>query len=188
MALALTTAVSILVSPEGEALNLFNIPAESAAIFGAFFITLVPFYHGASIYLLQAHRKPLATKKRGDALVDFFAFALEAVIFYAMAKSTTDLEGFIIWFGALLLLDTVWVVFTYFKSQTEREQAPKWWLVLNGGMLLVLILLWGFASTGGTQVYLLLFAVAVIRTAIDYWKCYDHYFPSQKKTILDCKK
>lgn len=181
MALALTTAVSILVAPENKAINLFNISAESAAIFGAFFVTLVPFYHGASIHLLQAHRNPSATKKRGAALVDFFAFALEAVIFYAMAKSTTQLEGFIIWFGALLLLDTVWVAFTYFKAQTEKEQAPKWWIALNSGMLLVLILLWNPATTGGTQIYLILFAVAVIRTVIDYWKCYDHYFPEQKK-------
>ncbi len=181
MALALTTAVSILVAPEGKVLNLFNISAESAAIFGAFFVTLVPFYHGASIYLLQAHRNSPPTKKRGGALVDFFAFALEAVIFYAMAKSTTQLEVFIIWFGALLLLDTFWVSFTYFKSQTEKEQAPKWWVVLNGGMLLVLILLWNPATTGGTQLYLILFAAAVIRTVIDYWKCYDHYFPLQKE-------
>jgi hypothetical protein len=180
MALALTTAVSTTVAPEGKALNPFEIPIKSLAIFGTFFITLVPFYHGASLHMLRTYQNNSKTRKKGEALVDFFALAFEAIIFYAMAKSVTELETFIPWFGALLILDTGWVAFTYFKSQTDVGQAPKWWGVLNGGMILVLILLWGPARTGESQFHAMLFAAAVIRTFVDYWKCYHYYFPRER--------
>nr|MDO8081918.1 hypothetical protein [Candidatus Freyarchaeota archaeon] len=179
MALSLTTAVSMSVAPEGKALNLFDLSVESLAIFGTFFITLVPFYHGASLYMLRTYRGDSTGRKKGEALVDFFALALEAVIFYAMAKSVTQLQSFIPWFGALLILDIGWIGFTYFKSQTEVGQAPKWWAVLNGGMILVLILLWIPARATETQVHAILFAAALIRTFVDYWKCYNYYFPTE---------
>jgi hypothetical protein len=179
MALALTTAVSSTVAPEGKALSLSDLSASNLAIFGTIFITLVPFYHGASLHMLRTYRNNSKTRKKGEALTDFFALALEAVIFYAMAKSLTQLQSFLIWFGALLVLDTGWVAFTYFKSQTEIGQAPKWWAVLNIGMILVLILLWGSARTGETQIYAILFVSALIRTLVDYWKCYNFYFPGE---------
>jgi len=180
MALALTTAVSTTVAPEGKALNPLELPIRSLAIFGTFFVTIVPFYHGASLHMLRTYQNNPKTRKKGEALVDFFALALEGIIFYAMAKSATSLETFISWFGVLLILDTGWVGFTYFKSQTEVGQAPKWWAVLNCGMILILALLWGLAKTGESQVYAILFAASVIRTFIDYWKCYHYYFPKEK--------
>lgn len=181
MALALTTAVSMTVAPGGEALNLLGISTSSWAIFGAFLATIVPFYHGASIHMLRTLKDNPATRKKGEVLVDFFALTLEAVIFYAMAKSISQLESFVLWFGVLLALDIVWVSFTYFKSQKEVGQAPKWWAILNGGMLLALILLWAWIRTNETQVYATLFALALTRSVADYWKCYSYYFPEEKK-------
>lgn len=180
MALALTTAVSMTIAPYGNAVSMFDLSVQNLATFGTFFITLVPFYHGASLHMLRTHRENSISRKRGEALIDFFALALEAVIFYAIAKSVGQPESFVLWFGALLLLDTSWVGFTYFKSQTDVGQAPKWWAVLNGAMLMALMLLWTPLRLQDPQAYVLLFAISLVRTFLDYWKCYTYYFPEKK--------
>jgi hypothetical protein len=180
MALALTTAVGMTVAPQDNALRIFDLSSQSLAIFGTFFITLVPFYHGASLHMLTTHRDSSAPRKRGEALVDFFALALEAVMFYAMAKSIGQSESFVLWFAALLLLDTGWVGFTYFKSQTDVGQAPKWWAFLNSAMLLILMLLWSPLRAQEPQAYALLFGASLVRTFLDYLKCYTYYFPEKK--------
>lgn len=146
MALSLTTSVNMTVAPFGEVISLTDLSAQSLSFFGTFFITLVPFYHGASLHIIKSYRSKNKKPKKGEPLIDFFALSIEAIIFFAMSRSIGKLHTFIGWFGALLLLDLFWVCLTYYKSQDETGQAPTWWAILNGGMIVFLLLFWGFFS------------------------------------------
>jgi hypothetical protein len=183
IALALVTAIGFTVSPYGIALNPFELKLEYLAIFGCLFVTIVPFYHGASMYMLKTYQNAILSSKKGAALVDFFALALEGVVFYAMGSSIHYLDSFIMWFVILLVIDLFWYGFTYFKAENTIEPAPKWWAIINGATILVLIVLSSASVRNFVQIYAVLFAVAVIRSVLDYALCYDYYFPQVKKNI-----
>jgi len=180
IALALTAAIGLTVSPSGIALSPFELNERNLTLFGAFFATIVPFYHGASAYMLRTYKYGISQSKKGAPLVDFFILTVEGVIFYAIAASIQNLESFIVWLTLLFLLDIIWVGFTYFKS-ADNSQAPKWWAILNGGMVLFLIIISGLRTEFWVQVHTLLFAVAIVRTCLDYKLCYSIYFPSREK-------
>lgn len=180
IALALTAAIGFTVSPNGVALSPLELNWKYLALFGVFFITIVPFYHGASVYLLRTYKHGNPSPNRGAPLVDFFALAIEGVFFYAIATSIKNLDSFILWFTLLFLLDIVWIGFTYFKS-TERTEAPKWWVILNSIMVILLIVIYGIDANAWPQIFSLVFAAAVIRTFLDYVLNYDYYFPKVAK-------
>lgn len=179
IALALTTAIGITISPNGVSFSPLKLNEKYLTLFFAFFLTIVPFYHGASVYLLKTYRHGNPSKNRGAPLIDFFVLTFEAVIFYAMAASIGDLLSFEVWLAALFVLDLLWVGFTSFVSSSDNR-TRKWWAILNGLMILFLIIIGGINENTWPQVYPLIFAVAVIRTFFDYYKCYDFYFPITK--------
>jgi len=152
IALALTASIGLTVAPDGIALSPLELNAQNLATFGTLFITIVPFYHGASVYMLDSYRDHSHSTKKGAALVDFFTLSLEGVVFYAMATSIRNIDSFIIWFTVLLLIDLVWYGFTYFKAEKPTQSAP------------------------------ILFAVGLIRTVLDYGLSYEYYFPPTKKS------
>jgi hypothetical protein len=181
IALALTTAIGLTVSPEGIALSPLMLNWKYLALFGTIFVTIVPFYHGASVYLLWTYKHGNPSPNRAAPLVDFFALTFEGVFFYAMAASTKNLNSFALWFALLLLLDIVWVGVTYLKA-TTKTQAPKWWAILNTGMVLVLTVTYGIDTNTWPQIFSVIFAAAVIRTCTDYILNYDYYFPKVVKS------
>jgi hypothetical protein len=179
IALALTTAIGLTVTPNGIALSPLELNEKNLTLFGAFFMTIVPFYHGASVYLLRSYKHGDLSRK-GAALVDFFILSVEGVIFYAIASSIKNLESFLLWFTLLLVLDIIWWGFSYFKS-TNSNTPPRWWPILNGAMLLFLVSIIGMRDESWIRVYSLLFAVSVVRTFLDYKLCYPYYFPTRAK-------
>ena len=182
MALALTSSIALTVTPYGIALSPFELNPQDLAIFGALFITIVPFYHGASVYMLTTYQNHTYSTKKGAPLVDFFTLSLEGVVFYAMGRSIHNLDSFIVWFIILLVIDLVWHGFTYFKAEEPQKVAPRWWAILNGATVLVLIVLSSISVETFVQVYALLFAVATVRTVLDYGLCYSYYFPPSRKS------
>lgn len=180
IALALTAAIGFTVSPSGVALGPLELNEKYLALFGAFFVTIVPFYHGASVYLLRTYRHGNPSANRAAPLVDFFALTIEGVILYAIATSIKNLSSFTFWLVLLFLLDIAWVGFTFFKSG-KGIQAPKWWAILNGIMILFLISISGLDGAAWPQIYPLIFAAAVIRTFLDYILSYPYYFPTTEK-------
>jgi hypothetical protein len=182
IALALTSSIGLTVAPHGIALSPLELDVQNLAIFGTFFITIVPFYHGASVYMLNTYKSNNYSAKKGAALVDFFTLSLEGVVFFAMATNVHNLDNFMMWFIVLLVIDLVWYGFTYFKANEPEKVAPRWWGILNGATVLVLIVLSAVSIEAVVQVYAILFAVAVIRTVLDYCLCYEYYFPSKMKS------
>ena len=180
VALAITTAIGLTISINGVALSPFELNSSQIALFGAFFVTIVPFYHGGSMYLLKKyiHGSPPPTKK-GVALIDFLALTFEGVVFFAIAASIKNLISFEVWFMVLLVLDTLWLSFAYLAADKE-DPAPKFWVKLNGVMLIFFIIIYGISGNNWPQIYSLIFVAAVIRTVLDYAHCYDYYFPVKK--------
>lgn len=175
IALALTRSIGITISPNGISLSPFKLNIQDIAVFGTLFMTIVPFYHGASVYMLTAYKNPTYATKKGAPLVDFFTLSLEGVVFYAMASTIQDIDSFIVWFILLLVIDIVWCGFTYFKAEEPQKVAPRWWAILNGATVIVLIILSAISII--VQVYTILFAIATTRTVLDYCLCYSYYFP-----------
>lgn len=183
VALAITTAIGLTISINGIALSPFELNISYIALFGAFLVTIVPFYHGGSMYLLKNYIHANSPKKKGIALVDFLALSFEGVVFFAIAASIKNLTSFEIWFLILLILDSLWVSFTYVASDKE-EGAPKFWLIINGSMIVFFIVIYGISDNNWPQIYSLIFVATAIRTVIDYYHCYDYYFPTTKKKTI----
>jgi len=131
--------------------------------------------------MLRTYRNSSYSTKKGAALVDFFTLALEGVVFYAMGSSIQFIDSFMVWYIVLLVIDVFWYGFTYFKAEKKKEAAPAWWPKINGATILVLIVLSAISVGAFVHVYAILFAVAVIRSVLDYSLCYDYYFPHAKK-------
>ena len=66
------------ISVNGVALSPFELSSAYFALFGAFLITVVPFYHGGSMYLLKTYIHGSSSSKKGVALVVFWLFLLKA--------------------------------------------------------------------------------------------------------------
>jgi hypothetical protein len=180
VALSITTAIGLTISSNGIALNPLDLSSPNIALFGAFFITVVPFYHGGSMHLLRNYIHANPIKKRGVALFDFLALSFEGVVFFAIAASIKNLTSFETWFLILLVLDTLWLGFTYLASD-KNDPAPKLWAIINGAMIVFFIVILGIGDNILPQIYSLIFVAAVIRTVIDYAYCYDYYFPDSKR-------
>jgi hypothetical protein len=179
IALALTTAIGITISPTGISLSPIGLNWKYLLLFSAFFLTIVPFYHGASVYLLRTYRHGNPSKNRAAPLIDFFILAIEAVILYATATTIKNLLGFETGLALLFLLDLVWVGFTGFITGGDNR-TRKWWAILDSSMILFLIIVSGINENTWPQVYLLILAATIIRTFFDYSECYDYYFPITK--------
>ena len=184
VALAITTAIGLTISVNGVALSPFELSSAYFALFGAFLITVVPFYHGGSMYLLKTYIHGSSSSKKGVALVDFLALSFEGVIFYAIAASIKNLASFELWFLLLLVLDTAWLGFAHLVADKE-EPAPKKWALINGAMIVFLLIIYGVNANTWPQIYTVVFVAAVIRSVADYSLCYDYYFPSKKKKAND---
>jgi len=143
-------------------------------------LTVVPFYHGGSIYLLKNYIHANPPKKKGVGLNDFLTLSFEGVVFYAIADSIKNLAGFEFWFTILLILDVVWVGFAYLTSNQGKEPTPKFWIISKGIMILFFVVITGINASDWSQSYLCIFLAAFIRTAADYALCYDYYFPGSK--------
>jgi len=177
MALALTTAVKTILTPTGSvSRSLFEIPLSDLLLFGVFLFVVIPFYHGAVWALVRVFSRESSAKKGGLMIITFAVMLLEALLFYAMAGSINSLLNFIFWFGCVMLLDATWVGLAHASGATNQE-APRAWAIINVGMLVFLVVFWNLPDVSLLPRYVLLFAAAVVRTALDYYFTRRYYLP-----------
>lgn len=157
----------------------------SAPVVVAYLLTLIPFFHGAMLYM--------DTEIRGRAtvvLVDFLALFSQTVLFFVMAEFVREPRSFAIAWIVLLAVDVAWVVWLmtpiprHSKGQAAepvfREYRP--WAIINSVCILVLVAVLAFVPTndGGTgpdlRLGLILMFIALGRTAADYWFSRAVYF------------
>lgn len=147
--------------------------------------TLVCFYHGANRYLDNTYIFDKTNQKKGSAIVDLFVFFMEAALFYLMALSLADGHTFIFWFLMLMLLDTIWLVAVYFKTNEIIFNQVKPWMIVNFFTFLIM----GFIHwliDHPNKVYFL-FGLGILRTVIDYKSNWKFYFPDPIKETSESK-
>ena len=138
-------------------------------------VVVIPFYHGAVWALVRTFSQETAMQKGGLMVITFAAMLLEATLFFAMGTSINSLHNFVLWFGALMLLDLVWVAVARGSGATERE-APKAWAVINLCMIVFLVIYWNIIDLILPR-YVLLLTAAAVRTILDYYFTRGYYLP-----------
>ena len=153
-----------------------NINIKSLPTFAALVFTIIPFHHGASRYLDETYiRKSPGRPLAG--LIDFFFFFIEAIIFYVMALLISQPKPFFFVLSALFGIDIIWLVFVYF-TEPESFKKIRWWLLLNTIMVLVLLVVnAGTFMADNAYKWIVLAALVLIRTVIDYKSEWAYYWP-----------
>jgi hypothetical protein len=135
-ALALTSAIERLVLDRGTAtlrhFDVQSISVEYASLlmFVGLVATMIPFYHGANVYLFETHvfgpdiRRPLA------ALMDFLFFFTQGLLFFFASRVIGDPELFFWVIVGVLIWDCIWEMFVYLSGESNFSQIRRW-LYLN---------------------------------------------------------
>jgi hypothetical protein len=165
------TAIQYLVNPSGTALAPFEIPANAILVFLAFVVTVIPFYHGATLALTKV---TLLGARRLLHMSNFAMLLIEAMIFYAMAASISSVHSFMVWFAILMAIDVAWVAFVHVAGGSDK-QAPRRWAYINFAMCVILVMLLSF-DFDRTSRYALLSLSSLARTLFDYVLTSNYYF------------
>lgn len=153
-------------------------------MFVGFFVTLVPFFHGANRYLDAAYITLESPARPIGLVCDFFFLLVESMIFYLMAAFIGALHKFYWVMFTLLLLDAAWVGITFLykehsstaaKSQAKFNYLP--WLGLNVGAAVLLVITANLTTLALSAKLVLLALVPILRTALDYYLSLPVYFP-----------
>ena len=158
---------------------------DTVLVVVAFLVTLIPFFHGAMLYM--------DTEIRGRAtvvLVDFLALFGQTVLFFVMAEFVREPTSFAVAWMVLLAVDVVWVVWLMTpiprrsKGQAAepifREYRP--WAIINCVCIVALLAVYllipsGDGRTGpDLRLGLILMLIAIARTGADYWFSRAVYF------------
>ena len=145
----------------------------------SFFAVVVPFYHGMNTHLDKMYLSEDSTRD-GALLIDFFIFVTETSLLFVFAKSIQfELQSFII-IALILVIDSIWGVVSHFIHYRQVKPSTLTWAIINSGALAVGALIYIFGSNANlpTQVLAwILTGVIVLRTILDYYYCWEFYFP-----------
>lgn len=182
VALALGQAIQhLLVDKTSGTLAAPGLIEGSFPAFVAFLFTVVPFYHGMNRHLDFCYvERPQQDQARGALLFDFFVFFMESSLLFAAAISVSpDLAAFL-WLGVLLALDILWGFLSHWIHYRKLTPSIIRWGVIN---LVTVVIGFAVASTqvwpDNTKIWLLML-LAIMRTIVDYWKCWEFYFPPEQ--------
>jgi len=140
----------------------------------AFLVTLVPFWHGMNRHLDRCYLEKKNSVKHGALLLDFVTFFIEASLLFAAGWSLrTGLYSFI-YLGALLLVDMFWGFISHQIHFPGQKSHVRKWSAVNLSVMLPAILIVTFPFAHKASV---LMVVAILRSVVDYWFCWEFYFP-----------
>ena len=143
---------------------------SSVPVVIAFVATLVPFFHGAMMYMDAAFSGPPAY-----VLVDFIALFSQTLLFFVMAGFIREPTSFVWSLTALLIVDIAWIV--WLRRKGIKDYTP--WAVINTVCVAVLVLLIALHHWPQGPNLMLAGAIAVIalaRSAADYVLGRNVYF------------
>ena len=177
---AITTALQSAFLPlEEEPRGPLDLVSASPVEFWSLFIFLsiaVPFYHGTSMFLVKIAREGIRKGTEGKTFFDFVVLFVEASLLIAMGLTLNSFHAFTGWITLLIIIDASWLFISLAKKDYS---APIEWLQLDIPFILFLVLIPNF-FTSELQFFtlLILLAISVLRSAIDYkiaWR--SIYFP-----------
>ncbi|MET3909124.1 hypothetical protein ABID59_003478 [Bradyrhizobium sp. S3.3.6] len=170
-------------------------------LFGAFFVTAVPIFHGGdrSLDIKYLHRRPAGFWGHAAYVWDIYMLLITAIFFVKIAQSVpiphdvkppnptaqTSPDNFYLWMGSMLVFDVCVLIFDGIKSHSlglggAKLSAYVTWTVINLGLGLICL---GAAlcplATGLSEGALAaaVFAFALIRTTVDYIQGREFLFP-----------
>jgi len=150
----------------------------------AFLVLVVPFVQGMGRFLFEVYHDPAGrTSTYGLCLLgDFVAFSVEAGLFFFLARKLQpeNWRAFYLGVLAILLVDVLWAGCVIWVRDYPEILG---WLSANViGLLalLAILLMFGLPRTTRERWYgrALAPVVVVARTFLDYWWCWNLYFPA----------
>jgi hypothetical protein len=170
IALALTRAIS--------GFRSFGVDAFLNLI--VFVVTLLPFHHGASLYLYDVYTRNDFTKPF-EGLLDFIFFFTEAIVFFLMGSSLTDNPFFIKSVLFLFGIDILWLIGVYLFNLSKGTifEKVKKWLYLNI-IMFVSVVFCMYSTLFSIEIRLYILALlAILRTGFDYGLQWKYYWPKE---------
>ncbi|MGB9334469.1 MAG: hypothetical protein WCB14_05640 [Candidatus Acidiferrales bacterium] len=142
--------------------------------FIAFLVTLVPFWHGMNRHLDRCYIEKKSSVVQGALLFDFVTFFLEASLLFAAGWTLRSGIYSYIPVCALLVVDMAWGFVSHQIHFPSRKSHVIRWSVINLFAIVaaVLIVLFPFNLKS-----IALMMVAIVRSIVDYWFCWNFYFP-----------
>jgi hypothetical protein len=142
--------------------------------FVAFLVTLVPFWHGMNRHLDRCYLEKKSAVVQGALLLDFATFFLEASLLFAAGWSLRSGIYSFIALGLLLLVDMLWGYISHLIHFPGQKSHVLKWSAINIVAILIafLIVTYPFQPK-----IIVLMVIAIVRSIMDYWICWDFYFP-----------
>ena len=133
--------------------------------FIAFLATLIPFHHGALRYVDDTYIFAEQPPKSLVLLVDYAMLFVEAGILFYMALTFHSPNYFILGYVALLGLDIIWIISTYFL--TSHFDKLKKWFFLNITVLIIIAIV-HFTPILDDIEPQYVWVIAILRSICDY--------------------
>lgn len=159
--------------------GILNFPGycEHLLRFISFIFTVVPFFHGANMYLDETYVTVKSKARRYALLIDFVAFFLEGLGIFVLAMYARIDNNFYAIMSGVLLFDIVWVLSTYITAEGDKPKI-KWWAVVNIiTVFTIFIFLWSSLWPNDVLKSWMLMFICVVRTALDYILVWPLYYP-----------
>jgi hypothetical protein len=179
---ALALAITKLIDP---ALEKWPVRTDLLLNFGTFLLVIIPFHQGAVRHLFATYVEGGGSKRitRGALAIDFLLLFLNACVFVGLAQLIEKTNLFVIALIVLLCIDCIWGALTFITlSGAQAQTAEKYWSLINliAAAVITLATIFGPPLVGGwgTDMKIAIFVICFIRTAVDYYICWDFYYPT----------
>jgi|SRR5579863_746019 len=149
---------------------------EGLPAFVAFLVTLVPFWHGMNRHLDRCYLEKKTAIVQGALLLDFWTFCVEASLLFAAAWSLRSGINSFIALGLLLVVDMLWGFISHQIHFRNQKSHVLRWSAINLAAIALAVLVVAYPFQYKTSV---LMFVAVLRSIVDYSRCWNFYFPHQ---------
>lgn len=162
----------------------FPVKLKLIPFFLAYIVTLIPFYHGALRHLDFTYVEQDGRHIRSGALIaDFGLLFIESCLILALAVLLPMPTYFTWGLIALLSFDAIWGFFAHVGfSPDVKPKAESRWALINiitaVALVLYIIVLEKMSSSGRMLPWEGILAISIVRTIIDYYACWETYFPS----------
>jgi hypothetical protein len=162
----------------------FPIKSQSGISFLTFMVIIVPFHQGAVRHLYATYVEDGGSSrvKRGALALDFLILFAEACLFVALAELLGKPNLFATALIGLLIVDCTWgFLATLAFTGAQAQKAERKWSFINIITVALLVFLYIFGPKildgWNTEMEISVFVLCLIRTVIDYYSCWDFYFP-----------
>lgn len=146
--------------------------------FIALLVTVVPFWHGMNRHLDRCYVEKKGAVAHGAILLDFWTFFVEASLLFVAAWSLRSGIYSFVALGALLLVDMVWGYISHLIHFPHQKSHVRRWSAINFSAIVLAILIVAYSFQYKPIV---LMVVAIVRTIVDYNRCWDFYFPHRSQ-------